>query len=339
MYQKIKFSVAGKIPNKYLKEIVFKHLGSYNDRIIYGPSIGRDAAAIRLNNHKILVAKSDPITGSVKNIGRHAIIINANDIAVLGATPIFFLSTILLPINSSLTDLETICKDIDQAANELNISVVGGHSEITGGIKEPILCGSMFGETREDLLITTHPKPKDKLVMTKSAAIEGTTILAWDKEEFLKSKVEPNILKNAKNFIKFLSIVKESKIVLEVGGVSAMHDPTEGGILNGIFEICEAGNVGAIIYENRIPIARETKEICKIFELDPLRLISSGTLLISVDPYNLNQLIKKLASENIHATCIGEITEKMNVNLIHSNGTQELIIDQNLDQLWKIFQD
>ena len=338
MLRKLKFSTAGKIPNKYLKNIVFKYLGCSNERVIYGPGIGRDAAAIKLPNGKILIVKSDPITGTVRHIGRYAVVINTNDIAVLGAQPLFFISTILLPLNSSLDDLEIICKDIDQTAKELNISVIGGHSEITMGINEPILCGAMLGETTADLIVIAHSKPGDKLVMTKSAAIEGTAILAWDKEEYLKTMIERTTLSNAKTFIRSLSILQEAQLVLKIGGITAMHDPTEGGILNGICEICEAADVGADIYEDRIPIAKETKEICKIFNIYPLRLISSGTLLMSISPHYINQILSALTSHGITATCIGEIKEEKIVTLHKNDGTQELITDQNQDQLWKVFE-
>ncbi|MHA1650969.1 MAG: AIR synthase family protein [Candidatus Helarchaeota archaeon] len=337
MWRKVKFSSAGKIPNKFLNEIVFKHLGSPSDYILYGPGIGRDAAAIKLSNDKILIVKSDPITGSVRHIGRYAVIINANDIAVLGATPMFFLSTILLPINASLYDLEIICQDIDKAAKELNISVIGGHSEVTAGIMNPILCGSMLGETSSEKLITANSRHGDKLVMTKFAAIEGTAILAWDKEDFLQKKMKKNSLETAKKFINYLSILKDAQLALKIGGITAMHDPTEGGILNGIFEICKASGVGAIVYKERIPIAKETQEICKILNLNPLRLISSGTLLLTIKPQNLTQIITILAKHRIKATCIGEIRKEKEIHLLRDDGTQELIAEHNQDQLWTVF--
>lgn len=338
MFKKIKFESAGKIKNEFLKQIVFKYLGYSNERLLYGPAIGRDAAAVKLLNNKILIIKSDPITGAIRHIGRYAITVNANDIAVLGARPLFFISTILLPINSSVAELESICKDMDSAAKEINVSIIGGHSEICAGIINPILCGTMLGETSSDVIITANSKPGDKLVMTKSAAIEGTTILAWDKEEYLKDKIGNNILASAKRLLNYLSILPEAQLALEIGGITTMHDPTEGGILNGIFEICEASNVGAIIYEDQIPVAKETLEICKVFDLDPLRLISSGTLLMSLNPDYLDQLTSALNSNGIAATCIGEITSKKTVTLIKKNGIHEAITEQNQDQLWNVFE-
>ncbi len=337
MYRKIKFQSSGKIPNKYLKDIVFKYLGSPNERILYGPGIGRDAAAIKLSHKKILIVKSDPITGAAKHIGRFSVIINSNDIVVLGARPLFFMATILLPINSALGDLEIICKDIDLTTKELDISVIGGHTEITAEIKNPILCGSMIGETTPDLMITAKSRPGDILIMTKFAAIEGTAILAWDKEEYLQNKIEKKTLDNAKNYIKSISILKEANIALEFGGISAMHDPTEGGILNGIYEICEAAQVGADIYEDHIPIAKETQQICNIFDLDPLRLISSGTLLMTIKPQLEDQILTNLSAHKIKATSIGKITKEKVVTLYKRNETRELITAQNQDQLWKVF--
>jgi hydrogenase maturation factor len=337
MSRNIKFESAGKIQNKFLKQIVFKYLGYSNERLLYGPAIGRDAAAVKLLNDKILIIKSDPITGALRHIGRFAIIINANNIAVLGARPLFFISTILLPMNSSLDEFETICKDMDSAAKEINVNIIGGHSEICSGITNPIVSGTMLGETTSDLIITANSKPGDKLIMTKSAAIEGTTILAWDKEEYLKNKILKSTLTSAKKFLNYLSILPEAQLALEIGGITAMHDPTEGGILNGIFEICEASNVGANIYEDHIPIAKETSEICSVFNLDPLRLISSGTLLMSLNPKYFDQLTSGLNSNGIVATCIGEITLEKSVTLIKKDGTHETLTEQNQDQLWNVF--
>jgi len=337
MFKRIKFESLGKVNNKFLKEIVFKYLGCPNERLLYGPAIGRDAAAVSLSNGKILIVKSDPITGAVQHIGRLAVIINANDIAVLGARPLFFVSIILLPIDSSLNDFETICKDMDSAARELEVSIIGGHSEICAGITNSIVSGTMLGETTSDSLITANSKPGDKLIMTKSAAIEGTTILAWDKEEYLKNRIGGKILASAKKFLSYLSILPEAQLALEIGGITAMHDPTEGGILNGIFEMCEAANVGANIYVDNIPIAKETYEICKVFDLDPLRLISSGTLLMSLNPNYYDQIISSLNSKGIPATYIGEIKKEKTITLIKKNGTQEILTEQNKDQLWNVY--
>ncbi|MHA1129565.1 MAG: AIR synthase family protein [Candidatus Helarchaeota archaeon] len=333
--RRIKFTSAGKIPNKILKEIVFKHLGSSNDRIIYGPGIGRDAAAVK-SNGKILVIKSDPITGTIKNIGRYSVIINSNDIVTLGASPIFFLSTILLPLNSSLKDLETICKDIDVTAKDLGISVIGGHSEITKGVNQPVICGSLLGETTQESIIIANSKPGDMLIMTKSAAIEGTAILAWEREDYLKNKIDEKTLTNAKKFLNSLSILKDAQIAQQNGGITAMHDPTEGGIINGIFELCNASAVGADFYKERIPVADETLKLCEIFNIDPLRLISSGTLLMTVNPIKGKLLLKKLISQGINATCIGKIKREKEITFIRRNGTTESIFEQNQDQLWEI---
>ncbi len=337
MLQNIKFKTPSKVPNQYLKEIVFKYLGCSNNRILFGPGIGRDAAAIKLSNNKILIVKSDPITGTVKNIGRFAVIINANDIAVLGAQPLFFMSTILLPVNSTLADLEIICKDIDKAAKELNIAVIGGHSEITSGIKDPIICGSMLGETTSNKIVRAESKPGDLLLMTKTAAIEGTAILAWEKEAYLNDKIGKILLQNAKKFINSLSILQEAQLASQIGKITAMHDPTEGGILNGVFEMCVAADVGAKIYEDYIPISEETKQICEVFNLDPLRLISSGTLLLSINPQSLDLILSTLNSQGIKTTCIGEIQGEKIINLHKKDGTRERISDQNQDQLWKVF--
>ena len=301
----------GKIPPDVLSDIVFKYLGVENPRILVGPTIGEDAAVIQMDD-RVVVAATDPITGAVENIGWFAVHINANDIAIMGAKPLFYLVSILLPDFADEDMIRTIMADTDRAAKYLGISILGGHTEVTPDINRPILAGFMIGETSIDKYVTSKgAHPGDKIILTKGAGIEGTSILATDRAEILRKFLSEETISNAQSLIEKISVVKDCLIAIDSGGVSAMHDPTEGGVAGGIHELADASNVGFIIDETKIPILEETELICKIFKIDPLRLIGSGSVLMTVDTAeNAEKIVENLNKENIEAAIIGEIVEE-----------------------------
>ncbi|MEM2144986.1 MAG: AIR synthase family protein, partial [Candidatus Jordarchaeaceae archaeon] len=267
---------AGKVSNDLLKRIVFPYGGVNCGRVICGPAVGQDAAVIDYGE-KLLVIGSDPITGTRSKLGWYAVHINANDVAVRGATPQFFTSTILLPNGASTDFLEEICKSVDEAAREIGVCVVGGHTEVVPYLENPLLCGTMFGETTKDkLVLTSGAHAGDFIILTKHVGLEGAAILATDRFEDLRKFLDDEILLRAQSFFASLSVVKEALTVNETGVVTSMHDPTEGGLLGGLVELAEASNVGFRLEEELIPVAEETLEICSTLGVDPLCLISSG---------------------------------------------------------------
>lgn len=265
----------GKIPQKTLEKIVLKYLGFKRDEIVLGPAVGEDGAVIEIDD-KAIVSSVDPITGAVERIGWLAVNICANDVATFGVRPAFFSSCILLPEDSDEHILEEICRQIDDAAKKLKIAVVGGHSEVTPELTHPIVIGYCLGVAGRGKYVTSSgAKVGDQLILTKTAGIEGTAILATEKYEKLKSAIDNEILASAQGFFDKISVVDDALIAFQCGGVDAMHDPTEGGVLGGIHEMADASKLGVKIYQEKIPVAKETLEICSIFKVDPLQLISS----------------------------------------------------------------
>ena len=274
----------GKIPIDILKEVVFKNLGAERSEVVLGPTAGVDGAILDVGSKNAIVSM-DPITGAVERIGWEAININANDVATFGVEPAFFFSCIMLPENANSKIVETISSQMNTAAKELGIAIVGGHCESTPGLSSPIVVGCIMGLTEKGKYVTAAgAKAGDKLILTKSAGIEGTAILATDREEQLKKIFNPTMLESAKNFYNQISIVKDALTAFKAGGVHAMHDPTEGGILNGIHELADAAGLGARVYEEKITVEPETAKICRYYEIDPLQLIGSGALLIAAKP-------------------------------------------------------
>ena len=325
----------GKIPVEILKEVVFKNLGVERGEVVLGPTAGVDGAVLDVGNKNAIVSM-DPITGAVERIGWEAININANDVATFGVEPAFFFSCLLLPENADSKIVETISTQINAAAKELGIAIVGGHCESTPGLTNPIMVGCIMGLTEKGKYVTAAgAKAGDKLILTKSAGIEGTAILASDREEQLKKVFTRAMLESAKHFYSQISVVKDALTAFKTGGVHAMHDPTEGGILNGIHEMADAANLGVQVFDDKITVEPETAKICRYYEIDPLQLISSGALLIASEPEAANKIIDALSQERIFAEVIGEFTPNAHKRtLIHKDDTPEMLQRPVSDHLW-----
>jgi len=326
----------GKIPIDILKEVVFKNLGAKRKEVALGPSVGIDAAVIDIND-KSLIISMDPITGALERIGWEAVHVNANDIATFGVEPAFLFTCILLPEGADRKTVETLSSQLNEAASSLGIAIVGGHCEVTPELANPIVVGCTFGTTEKGNYITAaEAKAGDKIILTKSAGIEGTAILATDRQEQLKKALDSKALQNAKEFYKQISIVKDALTAYKTGGVHAMHDPTEGGIAGGIHEIADASKLGFKIWEEKIHIKPETRKICKYFGIDPLQLIASGSLLIAAKPDSAEKIIQTLRKNKIPAEIVGEFIAELQKRLIiRKNGKTENLVRPAADHLWQ----
>jgi hydrogenase maturation factor len=278
----------------------------------------------------------DPITGAVERIGWLAVNVNANDVATFGVEPAFLFSCMLLPENAKRKLVETISAQMNAAAKDLGIAIVGGHCESTPGLINPIVVGCTMGLTEKGCYVTAGgAKPRDKLILTKSAGIEGTAILATDREQALKKTMSATMLQAAKNFYSQISVVKDALTAFKTGGVHAMHDPTEGGIAGGIHEMADASNIGAKIFEEAIPVQPETVKICSHFQIDPLQLISSGALLISAEAKSANAIVRNLKLKRIQSAVIGEFTENAEQRVLIQKSKVPKVLPRPLsDHLW-----
>jgi hydrogenase maturation factor len=326
----------GKLEPDMLKQLVFSCLGAANSRVILGPRIGEDASVIDFKD-RVLVVHSDPITSAVENIGWLAVNIVANDIATRGVKPLWMLVVLLLPNNMDSAKLKHITRQIDKAAKELGIAIVGGHSEVTPGIKRPIIVATAMGEAEKGRLVqSSGAKVGDQVIVTKGAAIEGTAILSSELAESLKRKIGSRIVENAQGFIEKLSVVKEALTAVKVGGVHAMHDATEGGVAAGLQEIAWASDVGIVAYEKKIPVYKETKLICQALKIDPLKTIGSGALVISAHPEKAGEIVAALQEKGIRASVVGGIVDKSEgIYILRRNGTKLDLTEPVKEELWR----
>jgi len=327
---------AGKIPPEILLRTVFTNLGRIDKRVLVGPGIGRDSAAVKQNG-TVLVFTADPITGTPSHIGQHSVEINANDIATTGARPKWYLCTILLPIGTRENSLKEIAREIHDTAKRLGISVVGGHTEATSGIDRPIISGFMIGETRGRVLSAEDGRRGDRILLTKTAGLEGTAILARDKATLLRKKGVPDkLLKLARSYQEQISVVEEALLAAKLKQVHALHDPTEGGVLNGLWEMAEASNLGIEVWADKIPVAPATQVICLTLGLDPLKLMSSGTLLLAVEESKRRTIQKALLKLRGRVTEVGRFTRRDKGRVLLKRGKRQALSAVPQDELYKL---
>lgn len=323
----------GKIPETILKRSVLKQIKHRREEVLLGPAIGEDCSVIGLNSDEVIVLSTDPITGTVQDIGTLAVHITANDIASSGAEVIGIMLSVLLPENTSEAELKDMMHDVDVVCEQLQIEVLGGHTEVTKAVNQPIVTVTGIGRMKKsDMIKTSGAKPGQEIVMTKWAGLEGTAIIAKAKEQELASKYSVGFINEAKKMIDYISVVPESRIAMKVG-VTSMHDVTEGGIFGALWEIGAASKVGLEVDLQKILLRQETVEICEFFDLNPYMLISSGCMLIVTD--NANLLVYRLKDESIAAAVIGRIT-KGNDRIVINNDEQRYLEPPKTDELYKV---
>jgi len=318
----------GKLSVDALRKSVLSYSGATRPEILVGAEFGEDSAALKFDD-EIMVVSADPITGADSHAGRLAVIVSANDIVANGAEPVAILLTLLMPETADEFDVESIMRDADRAAKELNIEIIGGHTEFTAAVNKPIVCATTIGKTKK-LIKSSDVICDNEVVLTKGAGIEGTAILFADFPRELKKWFNTEDFAAALAFSNQLSIAPEGRIALE-HRVTAMHDVTEGGVLGAVYEMSEAGNFGVKIFADQIPVAAVTKRLCAQLKIDPLRLISSGSLLIAVD--NGRLLVEELLKNGITAAVIGRITSDPE-KIIIRDGIETDIEKPVGDELW-----
>lgn len=323
----------GKLPEPVLIRSVLKQVKHRREEVLIGPAIGQDCAALCVDADESIVLSSDPITGTTKDIGPLSVYITTNDLAAAGAEPIGLMITILLPERVREAALKKMMADIEATCARLNIDVLGGHTEVTNVVSQPLISVTGVGKIKTSQLSALKDiQPELDLVVTKWVGLEATTIIAKEKEEEILKVFSSSFLNTAKSFDQYLSVIPESKIAME-HGVSAMHDITEGGIFGAIWEMAAGADLGVDVDLKKIPIRQETVEICELFGVNPYLIMSSGSMLIATS--DGHGLVDKLAQAGIHSAVIGKT--KCNNDRIIRNGEEIRYLDKpQTDELYKV---
>ncbi len=322
----------GKIPGDKLEKMVFRKLSSRRREVLLRPRIGEDCAAVDLGGD-ICVLSSDPITGTSSEVGRLAVHVTCNDIAANGAEPVALMLTVLVPVNTDESDLESLMEQANSAASQLGVEIVGGHTEVTSAVTRMTVVSTGLGRTIRSRLVTSSgAKAGDDIVLTKWAGLEGTVIMAHDRGEELKKEFGEEAVERAKSLMDHISVVKEGIIACRFGA-SAMHDVTEGGVLGALWEMAEASGKGFEVQKELIPVLEETEKFARYFGIDPLKLISSGCMLIAGSEGS--RLVRLLSENGIQCALIGKFTEDQKRWLL-SEGERIEVGQPGADELYKI---
>lgn len=323
----------GKIPESVLIRSVLKQVKHRREEILAGPGVGEDCAALEVGEGEVLVLSTDPITGTVMDIGHHGIYVTANDLAVSGAEPIGILLTVILPPDVPEETLKKIIQDAEETCKELHMEILGGHTEVSKIVSQPLICVTGVGKVKKtSLLRTSEMKPDQDLVVTKWIGLEGTAILAKEREEELRKRFPSILVHTARDFSHLLSVIEEARIATE-HGVSAMHDITEGGIFGALWEMASGAGVGLEVDLKKIPIRQETVEICEYFGLNPYQLMSSGSILAASD--DGYELVRKLEQAGIHAVVVGR-TNGENDRILYNGEDVRYLDKPQPDELYRI---
>lgn len=320
----------GKLNWDDLKEIINSNKSVNRSDVRIKSGVGEDCSVIEFGDFECVVS-TDPITGADSDIGKLAVHINCNDIASCGVEPVGILVTILAPEKTTIDELKSVMKEIDEECKKLNVEILGGHTEVTRAVNKLIVSCTAIGKGKKGYAIATSgAKINDDIIVTKNLAMEGTSIVVKDYFQVVKEIISSEEEEEAKNYIKNISVVEEG-ITAGSFGVNSMHDITEGGVLGALWEMADASNVGFRVYSDKMPLSNVTKKICDKLNIDPLRFISSGSMLITTN--NGLELIKEFNKKGIKATIIGNITKEKGV-LVDTDDSEQEVQPPERDELF-----
>ncbi|HQA47238.1 MAG TPA: AIR synthase family protein [Bacillota bacterium] len=322
---------SGKLPSDVLEKRILSSFRFKREEVLVRSKVGEDCSVLDFGEYACVVS-TDPITGASNEIGRLAVHISCNDVAANGVEPFGLLFTILAPEGTTLEVLQDIVRQAAEEAASLKVEIIGGHTEITPAVNRIVVSTTAIGRAAKDRVVTSSgAKPGDYIILTKWAGLEGTAIIAHDFEKRLRGRMDDALLESAQAMMGHISVVKEGMIAGKMGA-TAMHDVTEGGVLGALWELAEASGVGLRIYEDKIPVRPETQAICEEFGLNPLKLISSGCMLITCR--DGQGMLEALNREGIPASIIGEVVEEGRT--LVSGEREEPIDPPESDELYKV---
>lgn len=323
----------GKVPESVLKRSILRQIHTKREEVLIGAGIGEDCAILSLSEDEVYVTTVDPVTAATKDAAALAVHAAANDIASSGAEPVAILVSALLPETIAEPEIRELVMQMESVCEKLHIQIAGGHTEITRAVNQPILTVTGIGKAKKTQVLSAKgAKPGQDIVVSKWVGLEGTSILAKEKEAELLTKYPSHLIAEAKAFDRFLSIMPEAATAVK-SGVTAMHDVTEGGIFGALWELAESAGVGLEIDLKQIPIKQETIEVCEFFEINPYELISGGSLImVTDDGFELKRMLER---EHIPATVIGKIRNG-NDRVVINDDERRFLEPPKPDELYKV---
>ena len=295
--------------------------GAHRPDVLIGAALGEDAAVVA--GAPRLVVTSDPITLAGSAIGRYAVAVNCNDLVAMGAEPRYLTTTVLLPPGTTGGALEELFAELAAATAGAGVAWVGGHTEITGAVTRPVVVGAAVGVLDGEPWSSARVCPGDAVVLTKWVALEGTTLLARERAD--ARAVLGADYADAVGWLDDpgISVVPEGR-VLRTFAMHAAHDPTEGGVAQGLHELAACSGVAIEIDAAALPIREPTRRLCRALRLDPLGLLASGALLFCAAADEAGRAVRALADRGIPAAVIGAALPGSGVTVRTAAGSSPL---------------
>ena len=320
----------GKLDSDLLQKIIFDKITFRRDEVMTRPGIGEDCAVVDYGDYECVLS-TDPITASIEDIGHLAVHISCNDIASNGVEPLGLMLAVMLPEGTTEEQIEEMMEQVGEASRELGVEIIGGHTEITTAVKQPLMVSTAIGRALKGTSQAAKDMQEgDAIIVTKQIGLEGTGIIVTEKD--LSDILTSEEIDEAKSMLDQVSVVKEGVIAGNIG-THGMHDVTEGGILGAVWEMCHISGLGAKIDERAIPVSDITKKVAAHFDVDYLRLISSGCMLICCAQEKKDEMIEKIENAGIMATCIGAV-ESAECGIVFCDGT--VIAPPSVDEIYKV---
>ena len=296
--------MTGKLGPDALAEVLAA-TGADDAAVEVGAAYGEDAAAIDLSGASgTLVVAADPLSLAADAVGELAVHVACNDVAASGADPRWLTHTLFLP-DADAARRRTVIEQVDATARDLGVAIVGGHTEVLPSLDRPLCSMTALGTT-DRFVSSGGAEPGDRLLLTKGAGIEATAILASDfREACAEAGVAAETLDAAAAFLDDVSVVPDAAAVRDAA--TAMHDPTEGGLLTALVETASASGTELAVERERVPVRPETRACCDALGVDPLATFGSGALLAAVPPERVDDALDSLADAGIDAAVIGDV--------------------------------
>ena len=325
----------GKLDSDLLKKLVFDKITYRSDDVKVRPGIGEDCAVVDYGDYECIMS-TDPITAAVSDIGRLSIHITCNDIASNGVQPLGIMLAVMLPEGTREQDVEHIMGQAAETAGSLGVEIIGGHTEITPAVKQPVIVSTAIGRALSGHSQSGNDMSEgDYIMMSKSVGLEGRGIIACDYEKQLEDVLTKEEIDRAKSFLDLVSVVPEG-VAAGTVGTHGMHDVTEGGIMGAVWEMCQIARKGAEIWEDEIPVEPETKKICRNFDIDPMRLISSGSMVIVAPEDKKDDMLAAMEKAGVRCTVIGRIKDESFGIMKTFGGEASEVEPPYADELYKV---
>ncbi len=309
--------LTGKLPVNLISRLL-ADFGPAPADVLLGPALGEDAGAIELPGG-VLVVATDPITMTGRGIGHLAVTVNANDVAVTGATPRWFVAAVLLPPGTTEEMVESLFGEIRSSLAEGGIVLVGGHTEVTAAVNQPVVVGQMLGLAHEGHVVKTGGVKKgDVVIQVGAAPVEGAAVLAAEGGRLLEA-VDDDYLRAAEGALRSpgISVVPAALLAARLG-TTAMHDPTEGGLAGGLHEMAAASGARLEVDRGRVLWWEPAVALCRAVAADPWATLASGTLLAAFEPSASARAIDAFSALGLETAAIATAADGTGV--VDTNG-------------------